>query len=471
MAAGRPPENRRAAMLLAVTLVVLPCRAAAGTNDVSASVTPTVSLPGPARVTSPLVLLSIETQIGYDNDLLADPDGVGVLEPVASGLATIGPVVRLRRAGLRAPAHRDRCEAQVEAGISGYTEQALGADRNVRGSALYQMELSPRTLLEGSATYLYFRREELPVYDVDAPEAHLRLARASGNHWLFAAEATYARPVYPGRELDDGGYQQDDRYECTGSFLRNMGRHSYLATRASWRTVDSNDPYVVQHGPLVELRAGTLLAGRVWCVASSAYSERAYPNYPVLPSASSSTASTDETRHDQVLQLGIAIERGITSRVTAYAQALGVHQWSNVEELAFGQARFVLGCQVELWRAGTEEGRPAMLPVPIATPDPLAPEVRGTEVTFKVRAAEAQQVALVGGFNGWDEHRQPMQGPDDAGIWRLTATIPPGSWRYSFVVDGKWVRPEGAPRYEEDGFGAENGVLDVDAPAALDPVP
>jgi hypothetical protein len=150
---------------------------------------------------------------------------------------------------------------------------------------------------------------------------------------------------------------------------------------------------------------------------------------------------------------------------------LGVHQWSNVEDLAFGQVRLVVGCQVELWRAGTEDGRAWVLPARIVTPHPLAPVVHADEVTFEVQAAGARRVALVGGFNAWDENRHLLRGPDAAGVWRIMVAVPAGSWRYAFVVDGKWVRPEGAPRYEEGGFGEENGVLDLEEPAGVDPAP
>jgi hypothetical protein len=36
-----------------------------------------------------------------------------------------------------------------------------------------------------------------------------------------------------------------------------------------------------------------------------------------------------------------------------------------------------------------------------------------------------------------------------------------GVWRYAFLVDGEWVSPPDASRYEEDGFGGRNGVIHV----------
>ena len=100
---------------------------------------------------------------------------------------------------------------------------------------------------------------------------------------------------------------------------------------------------------------------------------------------------------------------------------------------------------------------------------PLGPVVGPAGVTFRVQAAGAKHVAVVGGFNGWDPRRSELHGPDPSGVWETTLPLPAGTWRYAFLVDGKWVRPEGAPRYEESDFGTENGVLDLEEPAGEAP--
>ena len=60
---------------------------------------------------------------------------------------------------------------------------------------------------------------------------------------------------------------------------------------------------------------------------------------------------------------------------------------------------------------------------------------------------------MVGGFNGWDPTRNPLTGPDQDGVWETVIPLTAGVWRYAFVVDGEWVEPLDAPRYEDDGFG------------------
>jgi hypothetical protein len=55
-----------------------------------------------------------------------------------------------------------------------------------------------------------------------------------------------------------------------------------------------------------------------------------------------------------------------------------------------------------------------------------------------------------------------MNGPDAAGVWQVKIRIPTGVWRYAVVVDGEWVKPIDAMRYEDDGFGGVLGILQVD---------
>jgi hypothetical protein len=100
---------------------------------------------------------------------------------------------------------------------------------------------------------------------------------------------------------------------------------------------------------------------------------------------------------------------------------------------------------------------------PRPTP-PTAQRVEATQgptlVRFAFTAPEAEKVSVAGDFNGWRSDSAPAErGPD--GIWRVTLSIPPGSWSYSFVVDGKFVEDPQAEAWREDGFGGRNAVVRV----------
>jgi 1,4-alpha-glucan branching enzyme len=81
-------------------------------------------------------------------------------------------------------------------------------------------------------------------------------------------------------------------------------------------------------------------------------------------------------------------------------------------------------------------------------------------VVFRFKAPAAKRVSVVGAFNGWDPQAHPLRGPDREGVWTLSLLLPPGRYRYLFVVDGvRWVPDPSAAVSEADGFSGRNSVL------------
>jgi hypothetical protein len=84
-------------------------------------------------------------------------------------------------------------------------------------------------------------------------------------------------------------------------------------------------------------------------------------------------------------------------------------------------------------------------------------------VQFVLVAPTARKVQVVGDFNDWDashaEYRAEHRG---GGVWSVTAAVPEGHHRYSFVVDDSvWVTDPSAPRVLDDDFGLPNSALVV----------
>ena len=76
----------------------------------------------------------------------------------------------------------------------------------------------------------------------------------------------------------------------------------------------------------------------------------------------------------------------------------------------------------------------------------------------------AQEVALVGDFNGWDEHATPMVRRRDDGAWSAKVPLSPGRHVYAFVIDGRrWLVDPLAPQVPDGGYGPANAVI-VDGP-------
>jgi hypothetical protein len=81
-------------------------------------------------------------------------------------------------------------------------------------------------------------------------------------------------------------------------------------------------------------------------------------------------------------------------------------------------------------------------------------------VRFTVPATTAHAVSLVGDFNGWRPDATPLERGAD-GVWTVTLPLSPGSWAYSFFVDGAFVEDAYAETYRADGFGGRNAIVRV----------
>jgi hypothetical protein len=86
--------------------------------------------------------------------------------------------------------------------------------------------------------------------------------------------------------------------------------------------------------------------------------------------------------------------------------------------------------------------------------------VDGTLVAhrFVLDAPDAEQVCLVGNFNGWSVCDTPLERTAD-GSWSTTVRLPEGRYEYMFVVDSEWRSDPRAALVIDDGFGNENAVL------------
>jgi len=84
-------------------------------------------------------------------------------------------------------------------------------------------------------------------------------------------------------------------------------------------------------------------------------------------------------------------------------------------------------------------------------------------VQFVLVAPDAKKVAVVGDFNGWDADHAGYQAQHrGGGVWSVTAPVPVGHHRYSFVVDDSvWVADPTAPRVVDNDYGVTNSAIVV----------
>lgn len=84
----------------------------------------------------------------------------------------------------------------------------------------------------------------------------------------------------------------------------------------------------------------------------------------------------------------------------------------------------------------------------------------GTRVTFAISAPAVQSVALVGDFTDWRADRVKLR-RDASGEWHTTLRLPPGRYRFAYVVDRAEWRADSHAALAPDDFGRPTSVLTV----------
>jgi hypothetical protein len=384
---------------------------------------------------------------GHDNQVLADPERLGVVEPVAADYFTGLTRLLLRFQGV-SQAHR--LDLIGEAGGTVYGDQIQGEDSDLRISAAYGRRLSPGWQLSLNGTGWRFRRGGFDAFDTDRLRAEAGVSWILSRSWLGSLDARQDWVRFPGVYVDPDSMENEQQRQLnlTATAVRDLGRESYLSTRFRWRQVQSNLRQNEYESPEIQVRGRFGLPSRFALLGFATYGRRNFLDSPASPD----TGAAD--RKDDVWLFGITLERRMLPRVDLFLDVTFLHQVSNAESFTYDQTRLTLGISYALVPRPAERIREA-------PPPRLSPRPRDGTVEFPFRDPGATRVFLVGDFNGWDPSRTPLAGPDGEGRWSVEVPLGPGVWRYAFVVDGTWIRPPDAPRYEEDGFGGQHGVLEL----------
>jgi hypothetical protein len=111
----------------------------------------------------------------------------------------------------------------------------------------------------------------------------------------------------------------------------------------------------------------------------------------------------------------------------------------------------------------------SMVMRPRATPAPAEPAVAELAATgaageiaqFVLVAPDAESVTLVGDFNDWSLSATRLARQSGDGVWWVTVPLPPGRYRYAFVVNGTGWRSDPNAPAAEDEFGRPNSVVTI----------
>jgi hypothetical protein len=87
-------------------------------------------------------------------------------------------------------------------------------------------------------------------------------------------------------------------------------------------------------------------------------------------------------------------------------------------------------------------------------------------VRFQLVAPASSRVSIVGDFNDWDPQASPMARANERGPWSVRLSLPPGRYRYTFLVDGKrWVQDPSEPPALGNDFDTPTSVITITAGA------
>jgi 1,4-alpha-glucan branching enzyme len=88
----------------------------------------------------------------------------------------------------------------------------------------------------------------------------------------------------------------------------------------------------------------------------------------------------------------------------------------------------------------------------------VAPQLE--PVRFEFTHLTAHDVCIAGTFNDWQPDVKPMN-PLGGGRWLKETVLPPGTYEYCLVVDGKWLPDPLAKECVPNPFGGKNSVLKI----------
>lgn len=102
-------------------------------------------------------------------------------------------------------------------------------------------------------------------------------------------------------------------------------------------------------------------------------------------------------------------------------------------------------------------------PTTVASDAPIAstkPVDGGIQFDLRLPKGAANNVSVVGDFNGWDANATPMVKGSETGEWSTKIVLLPGRHIYAYVVNGeKWIVDPLAPQIPDAGYGPANALV------------
>jgi 1,4-alpha-glucan branching enzyme len=99
-------------------------------------------------------------------------------------------------------------------------------------------------------------------------------------------------------------------------------------------------------------------------------------------------------------------------------------------------------------------------PVKITSTSSASEASEMRSVRFGYFNPDAQEVFLVGSFNGWNPRATPLK-RDALGDWSVELPLPSGEYRYRLMVDGEWHDDPSVQQTAMNPFGGFDAIVTV----------
>lgn len=259
-------------------------------------------------------------------------------------------------------------------------------------------------------------------------------------------------------------YRFDLRQATTGVDAPRAHLH-VLGARLSWRPTSRLE--ISPFFELLRLGAVGATAAPFQRIRSGISGLVAYRSVTLNTSGWAGPLTTAAGTGDTVSTKYVGASVGIRVRVFDWLDALGTFDATLAIDRAMAPD---LGRNQVFFGVAVHFGSQPHTARPVGEESPLV-QIEGQTVRLRLQSSGAQKVEVLGSWNMWQAPGRSMHRASSVGApWETTFVLEPGIYRYHFLVDGKAVSPPAAPRYAPDGFGGQDGVLDVTAPGAI-PIP
>jgi hypothetical protein len=389
----------------------------------------------------------IRTAGGHESALIVDPGGAAVVIPGGSFI-DLSPALLVRRLG--------ESGLNFEVGTQATIEQFFNdVGRTLYGQVLwadFTRSLSRRSRFRASLSGNYFDDSEQSTLRRISGGAEVGIDYAV-DRWIVEGFASGRRVNYSNVEIidtsGDTSTYHETRWSGGGAGSVVIKQSASLSLSLRGQGTSSIDPDFDSVALLADLGFRWSAWRGLGVQANYSRQDRSFTNR-------ASDVDTDEYQQwGAGLSYGWKNDLSVSFRWSEgrYIDTAGASSPTDRVELALNLGPSIFGVTTPAKRLRLDA---------LDRDYPGSDMQRQTKdgVLFRIHAPEAGIVEVAGEFNGWGRSKL-LLAPTNDGWWELRIPLPPGRYQYVYLIDGKASTPPESTIKIDDGFGGENGYLEI----------